>query len=173
MLVEAGRIADALDDIGRLCRAEPENPVAQGLRAVALAEADQRTGGPPAGSCPCGSGRAFSRCCGPREAAALRQFSERAGWDELRSAVLEYATRTEDLTDAILDTWSQAQERCPGGTALAPWDPELGLVAHLYQLRRDPHPSPCPPDAAVQQVAHSELGADLTHALDARFVLHR
>ena len=128
VLVEAGRIADALDDIGRLCRAEPENPVAQGLRAVALAEADQRTGGPPAGSCPCGSGRAFSRCCGPREAAALRQFSERAGWDELRSAVLEYATRTEDLTDAILDTWSQAQERCPGGTALAPWDPELGLA---------------------------------------------
>ena len=68
------------------------------------AQADQRTGGPPAGSCPCGSGGAFSRCCGPREAAALRQFSERAGWDELRSAVLEYATRTEDLTDAILDT---------------------------------------------------------------------
>jgi len=32
------------------------------------------------------------------------------------------------ITDAILDTWSQAQERCPGGTALAPWDPELGLA---------------------------------------------
>jgi hypothetical protein len=128
VLLEAGRIADAIDEIDRFSREEPEIEDYQSLRRDALAEVARRAGAPPAEGCSCGSGTPFAVCCGPREAEALHRFADRRRWDELRVAVLDHAGETEGLVDAILDTWAEAQEDWLGEIHLDPSDPELALA---------------------------------------------
>ncbi|MGH2718106.1 MAG: hypothetical protein ACRDJU_05965 [Actinomycetota bacterium] len=128
VLLESGRIADAIDEIDRFSREQPDLHDYQALRMGALAEAARRAARAPAQDCPCGSRASFAACCGPREAEALRRFADRRRWDDLRVAVLDHAGQTEGLVDAILDTWTEAQEDWLGEVALDPSDPELTLA---------------------------------------------
>lgn len=128
VLLEAGRVADAIDEIDRLSREQPEVGDFQSLRRSALAEAARRRVEGPAERCPCGSGITFADCCAPREAEALRRFADRERWDDLRVAVLDHAGQTEGLVDALLDTWIETQEDWLGEVDLHPSDPELALA---------------------------------------------
>jgi hypothetical protein len=94
-LVEAGRLADALDLLTGQLPEMIEDPDLGALHEQALSLAFERGQGVAApDECPCGLGRPWSVCCRPREEAALAAFADRSGLYELRDAVREFMEST-------------------------------------------------------------------------------
>jgi hypothetical protein len=94
-LLELGRVADTLDLLGARVAETAGNDVAAAAHGGAWKQAKQRVEGPGlAGECPCGSAAAWADCCRPREQAWLTSFADRGPIDALRSAVVEFETRT-------------------------------------------------------------------------------
>ncbi len=88
-LVEVGRRADALGIYADHLTDPEYDDVARDHRS-ALEDAYEDLAGPGPRSCPCGSGTAWSRCCRPREEAAVAAFTDRAPLDEFRQALVSF-----------------------------------------------------------------------------------
>lgn len=92
-LWEKERVADALDELERACRADPtldEAVEEYGLAISAVAARLAAENGEP-WPCPCGSGSRYHECCKPREEAALHRFLDDEPLAEFLSRVRAYA----------------------------------------------------------------------------------
>lgn len=89
-----GRIAEAAEVLESLCLDHPGLAEAEEERGYSVIAAHVRVetddGTWP---CPCGSGRVFAACCGPRERAVVERFLDRSGFDRFRERVFVYSLR--------------------------------------------------------------------------------
>ena len=98
-----GRLADSMDVLEDLLRADPGDDSAHDAYRDVLREMDERLGSlDDEDPCPCGSGAFYEPCCMAREGAALERFEDRRVFDELREELSAYLSRPE-RTRLVLD----------------------------------------------------------------------
>lgn len=127
-LRQCGHLADAIELFEARLREAPDDTHAAGHYGAAIAESWTRvTGDEPAGACPCGVGRPWQDCCGPRDRAALGRFRDRSGLTALREAVAAYLPGSgygQAIDDEVAEYLSLAED--------TDWDPaERSLLADL------------------------------------------
>jgi hypothetical protein len=146
-LHQCGHLADAIEMFEARMREAPEDTHAAGHYGAAIAEAWARvTGGEPVGECPCGAGRPWQDCCGPRERAAVGRFGDRSGLTALREAVAAYLPGSgygQAVDDEVAEYLSLAEDtdwEPAERSALADLVAELGLVTAGADGADDPGP---------------------------------
>jgi hypothetical protein len=146
-LHQCGHLADAIEMFEARMREAPDDTHAAGHYGAAVAEAWVRvTGGEPVGECPCGAGRPWGDCCGPREHAAVGRFGDRSGLTALREAVAAYLPGSaygQAIDDEVAEYLSLAEDtdwEPAERSALADLVAELGLVTAGADGADDPGP---------------------------------
>jgi hypothetical protein len=88
-----GRIAEAAEVLEPLCLEHPGFAEAEEERGYAVIAAHVRVETDGTWPCPCGSGRAYAACCGPRERAVVERFLDRSSFDRFRARLFAYSMR--------------------------------------------------------------------------------
>jgi tetratricopeptide (TPR) repeat protein len=137
----SGRLAEAIELLEGRLRDAPDDDHAAERYGTAIEEAYAHVHEEAPDACPCGSGRPWRECCGPRELAALSRFTDRSGLSALRDAVgahllvsgydqavdgevAEWLSLTEDLD------WEPAERAAVGELAAEVALLTAGLSAH-------------------------------------------
>lgn len=91
-----GRLREAADVLEPLCEERPELSEAEEERALTVIGARVRVETDDGSwMCPCGSGRAYARCCKPGEQEIVDRFLDREGFDRFRERLARYSGRPE------------------------------------------------------------------------------
>jgi hypothetical protein len=108
----SGRLADAIELLEARLREAPGDDHAAEHYGSAIEEAHGHVTEETPGDCPCGQGRPWQECCGPRERAALSRFTDRSGLSALRDAVGAYvaASGHGPAVDDQVDEWLSPTE---------------------------------------------------------------
>ncbi|MGQ0464783.1 MAG: hypothetical protein ACT4QG_05625 [Sporichthyaceae bacterium] len=171
----AGRLAEVLETLAPLV-ADPDWDDWYPLHAYTLEEAHAHLGAPP-GECPCGTGRDWAVCCGPRERAALDRFADRSVLYALREAAtahLAVSAHVEDLHDHVEDWLARA---CPDGPPSEDDPIELLAAEHAWLIADDEddggflaelaaHPATAPEVAAAARAWAAQVHYGLWQLLD-------
>lgn len=102
--------------------------------------------------CPCGSGKKYKRCCGPRDAEALRTQGRRAGWKVALAAVAGVALVTAVIA-GVLQLKPEPEPvpvpppKPPGEAGPAPWTYNPATNQHWDPNHNHWHDGP-PPNRA-------------------------
>jgi hypothetical protein len=113
-LQASGRLADAILLLEARLGDQPDDDYVVELYGVAMQDAYEHAHLEPAlDDCPCGQGSRWSRCCGPREQAALDRFADRTGLNALTEAIGEFLARSpfgQAVDDQVADTFEAYED---------------------------------------------------------------
>lgn len=103
-----GRLADAVEILENMLRADPGDEAAHDAYRDVLREINERFDELDEDApCPCGSGAVYETCCFGREGAALDRFEDRGDFDDLREEVAVFLGQDEhrDLMAEASRAW--------------------------------------------------------------------
>ncbi|MGI8773407.1 MAG: SEC-C metal-binding domain-containing protein [Actinomycetota bacterium] len=126
-----GRLADSVEVLEAMLRADPADDSAHDAYRDVMREIDERFETLAEDeSCPCGSGALYEKCCLEREEAALGRFDDRRVFDELREKLAAFMGRGEyrgPVVEALRDWLGMDEDDGddPGELFLEPAETQL------------------------------------------------
>ncbi len=170
-----GRIAEAAEVLEPLCLEHPGLAEAEEERSFSVIAAHVRIetddGTWP---CPCGSGRAYAACCGPRERAVVERFLDRSAFDRFRERVFAYSMRP-DFEPMRARAWFEWFGEEPPPPPEEPPDGEARAMIERAWLILSSSGEPSAHDSVLERFASDRANAreDRRRARDwARFAHH-